>query len=282
MEGAFMSLLNCEKFVVGNISRMKWLFGDECCRNFMSSHSTYTTQSSLKDKGDGHILELYRKVQMSYLCHQICQRVNFIFDLSPLMDQVFTSGSESDSRMHELLLLLRKVRNVVSTWEDSSPMSTEICKKLVEYIILVTNVASDQTRMARALVENIIAWAHEQFSRHDMLEDAPTVQPRRDVAKATLLPPTHESLTQCSLLHARRVAFQVFKSRVMSLAEWHEKYFDKVSDLDQANDVPGISNESAFFFAVYELVHCGFVRKLATGKRRAEAYEKIAIVWGNG
>lgn len=42
------------------------------------------------------------------------------------------------------------------------------------------------------------------------------------------------------------------------------------------------SSEVAFFFALYELEHMGFVRKLVTGKRSEETYEKIAIVWGSG
>jgi hypothetical protein len=68
------------------------------------------------------------------------------------------------------------------------------------------------------------------------------------------------ALTPCSLAHACRIAFRVFQSRVLSLAEWHEKYFDVVIDQDGQEAGTRNTNEAAFFFAVYELVHIGFVR----------------------
>ena len=111
-------------------------------------------------------------------------------------------------------------------------------------------------------------------------EDDPSVQPRRGVAKA-LTQPLPEALAQCSLAHASQIAFQVFQSRVLTLADWHERYFDAVGDLDE-NDAGVSSHEAAFFFAVYELVHLGFVRKLATARRKEEAYEKISMVWASG
>ncbi|KAL7543501.1 hypothetical protein ACHAXR_013176 [Thalassiosira sp. AJA248-18] len=292
--GAFISLLNCEKFIVRNDSRIKWLFGDEYCRKIILSHSASGTPSSKEDEKDGHIIDLFWKMQTSYLCHQICQRINAIFNKSPLrmIGQMANSEFHLNSRMQELLLLLSNVRNLVTSWKDSSAASLDesvsLRKKLNEYIILVGTLAEDKEAntsdgMARTLVQNIIAWATEQFSMQMILEDAPSVQPRRELAKAIMSLPPPNALTHSSLVHARRIAFQVFQSRVMSLADWHEKYFDIVSDQDGENNVKGVSsNEAAFFFAVYELVHCGFVRKLITGRRKEVAYEKVAMIWGSG
>ncbi len=91
--------------------------------------------------------------------------------------------------------------------------------------------SSSNVAMARALVENIMAWASENLAAQMKLEVSHAVQPRRDVAKA-LCTPMPNALTPCSLAHACCIAFRVFQSRVMSLAEWHEKYFDVVIDQD--------------------------------------------------
>ena len=173
------------------------------------------------------------------------------------------------------------------TWEEasvaSSHRSVSLCRKLNELIILVGTFASEEESnpsTARALVENIMMWASDQFSMQITLEESPTVQPRREVAKSLSLP-APDALMDCSLVYARRIAFQVFQSRVMTLADWHEQYFDIVADQD-GGDLGVSSNEAAFFFVVYELIHCGFVRRLTTGRRKEEAYEKVAIVWGSG
>ena len=233
---------------------------------------------------------------MSYLCHQLCRRINAIFNVSPFgkIGQVAGSELRSNSRMRQLLLLLSNVRDKVSAWNDGSAISSypyhanSICKKLNECIILVGKFSAGEeeesnTFIARALVENIMSWTSEQFPMKVILEDDPTVQPRRDVAK-TLLLPAPNALAHCSLTHASRIAFQVFQSRVLTLADWHEKYFDIVADHqdDGQNGVGARANEAEFFFAVYELVHCGFVKKLTTGRRREEAYEKVTMVWSSG
>ena len=72
------------------------------------------------------------------------------------------------------------------------------------------------------------------------------------------------------------LAFGVFQSRLLSLTEWYELYSDVMNDQDGQNKM------ETFLFAVYELVHLGFVRKIVTGKRGGEAYEKTAIIWGKG
>ncbi len=63
----------------------------------------------------------------------------------------------------------------------------------------------------------------------------------------------------------------------MTLSDWYNKYFEVVTEKGGEN-----SSEVAFFFAVYELAQMGFVRKVVTGRRSEETYEKIAIVWGSG
>ncbi len=191
-----------------------------------------------------------------------------------------------NAHMRELLRLLGIVRFKVVTWKGA-PLdgSSLLCRKLNEWIIIAgkfaLSEASSNVAMARALVENIMEWARANMAVRMKLEVSAAVQPRRDVAKA-LCAPIPDALKPCSLLNACRTAFWVFQSRVMSLSEWHEKYFDVVIDQNGQEAGTRFSNENAFFFAVYELVHMGFVRKLMTGKRNEDVYEKIAIIWGNG
>jgi hypothetical protein len=274
-----------------NESRIKFLFGDEHCRKFLASHLssfTTTTMSSKRGTNFGYISDLFWRMQLSYLSHQICQRLNHIFNLCPLDEIGRVAGAEfsTNARMRELLLLLGKVRHKVATWKYAPPdRSALLCQTLNEWIVLAGEFAvgesSPNVAMARALVETIIAWASANMSVRTKLEVSAAIQPRRDVAKALCMP-MPDALTPCALAHACRIAFQVFRSRVMSLSEWHEKYFDVI--MDQGGQDAGFrnSNEAAFFFSVYELVHMGFVRKLVTGKRKENAYEKVAIIWGNG
>lgn len=286
-----MDLLNCKRFTTVNESRIKFLFGDEHCRKFLSSHLSSLTTTTMSSSGGahcGHISHLLWRMQLSCLSHQICQRLNNIFNICPLAEIGRVAGTEfcTNANMRELLLLLGKVRRKVATWKYApSDLSASLCQKLNEWIILAGEFAagesSSNVSMARSLFENILAWACSNMSARIKLETSAAVQPRRDVAKA-LCTPMPDALMPCSLAHACRIAFQVFRSRVMSLSEWHEKYFDVVMDQDGQEAGSRNSNEAAFFFAVYELVHMGFVRKLVTGKRKEDAYEKVAIIWGNG
>ena len=289
--GAFISLLNCEKFTVPNESRIKWLFGDDHCRKIMLSYSSSATRAQTKVKDEGHISDLFWKMQTFYLCHQACQRINAIFNLSPLGVLGLVSGSEFrlTSRIHELLLLLNKMRHTVSTWEEGrktiySDCSDSFREKLNEYIVLAGQFLSNDddelnTSMARSLVESIIGWASDNISLQIKLNDSRTVQPRRDVAKALHIP--MPDVLTCSLAHASHIALQVLQSKVMTLSSWHEKYFNVVTN-QEGQDLGVCTNEALFFFAVRELVHLGFVKKLTTGRRKEEAYEKVAIIWTNG
>jgi hypothetical protein len=282
--GAFLSLLNCEKFTIPNEARIKWLFGDEHGRKIIFSHMSTANMTTVKDQKDGYIIDLFRKVQQFYLCHQMCQRINTIFNLSPIGGVVMFAELHMTSRMRELLLLLGNVRRKIMTWSDDSTKCTaSLQKDLNEFIILVGKfVSNDESDVAlsRALVYQIMIWARQNITIEIAVDDTPLVQPRRDVA-TTLFTIAPQSLEQCPLAHARRIAFGVFQSRVMTLADWHEKYFDVIATSNDPTN-GSYSNEAAFFFAVYELVHMGFVKKLSIGKRKEEAYEKISIIWGNG
>jgi hypothetical protein len=278
-------MLNCEKFTIPNEARIKWLFGDDHGRRIIFSHKSATSMASINDQNDGHICDMFRKMQTLYLSHQICQRINTIFNLSPVGGIVIFSELHMRSRMHELLCLLGNVRRKFKAWSDKLTKCTAcLQQQLNEFIILIGNFASiDESNLslARTLVDNILTWARHNMSMQITVDDATIVQPRRDVA-ITFLSAAPHALEKCPLAHARQIAFGVFQSRVMTLADWHEKYFDAIttSTNDQVND--SCSNETAFFFAVYELVHMGFVKRLSTGKRKEESYEKIAIIWGNG
>jgi hypothetical protein len=232
-----------------------------------------------------HILDLFDKIYISYLSQQIYQRIQSIFKLSPLTDimvRVCTTTTTSMHGMRDLLCLLGNVRHKITTWKYIPPShrSQNFYNKLNEWIILAGKLASDDAvsssiSMARALVDNVLAWTSANFASQMKLDVSLTAQPRRDVAKAicTLIP---EALTPCSLGHATRCAFGVFQSRLLSLTEWYELYSDVMNDQDGQNKI------ETFLFAVYELVHLGFVRKIVTGKRGGEAYEKTAIIWGKG
>ena len=285
MIAAITSMLHCEEFTIPNEARIRWLFGNEHCRKIMLPHSGSAAPEMKEDQKDGHIFDLFWKMQTSYLCHQVLQRISTIFNISPLEKIGQVTGPElySSLRMHELLLLISTARDKAVAWNDANPapskQSLSLCNKLSEFMILAGN-STDVPMRSKALVENIVAWAGGQFSFQVTLEEDSPVQPRRDVAKALSLP-TPNALRCNPLSHASRIAFQVFQTRVMALVDWHEKYFDIVANQD-GQDVGAPTNEASFFFAVYELVHCGFVRKLTTGRRKEESYEKVAIIWGNG
>ncbi len=187
------------------------------------------------------------------------------------------------SRMLELLRILGNVRRKFIAWSDElTKCTTCFQNQLNEFIILIGNFASidePNIALARTLVDNILTWARQNMLMQITVDDATIVQPRRDVA-ITLLSAAPHALEKCPHAHARQIAFGVFQSRLMTLADWHEKYFNAITTSnDQAND--SFSND-AFFFATYELVHMGLVKKLSTGKRKEKTYEKIAIIWGNG
>ena len=288
---AFLSLLNCKSFAISNESRIKYIFGDKYSREYLESltttaaaTTTTTTTTTTNMKNNRHVLDLFESIYISYLSQQIYQRIHNIFNLSPLTNiMVRVSTTASVHGMRDLLHLLGNARRKITTWNCIPPShrSLTFCNKINEWIILVSKLtsggeaASSNISMARALVDNILAWTSANFESQMKLDVSLTAQPRRDIAKAicALMP---KALTSCSLGHATRCAFGVFQSRLLSLTEWYELYSDMMNDQDVQNKM------ETFLFAVYELVHLGFVRKLLTGKRGGEAYEKTAIIWGKG
>jgi len=287
---AFLSLLNCKSFAISNESRIKYIFGDKYSREYLESltttaaATTTTTTTTTNMKNNRHVLDLFESIYISYLSQQIYQRIHNIFNLSPLTNiMVRVSTTASVHGMRDLLHLLGNARRKITTWNCIPPShrSLTFCNKINEWIILVSKLtsggeaASSNISMARALVDNILAWTSANFESQMKLDVSLTAQPRRDIAKAicALMP---KALTSCSLGHATRCAFGVFQSRLLSLTEWYELYSDMMNDQDVQNKM------ETFLFAVYELVHLGFVRKLLTGKRGGEAYEKTAIIWGKG
>lgn len=292
---AFLSLLNCKSFAISNESRIKYIFGDEYSRGYLELYldsftpvtmTTTAATTTTNMKNNRHVLDLFESVYISYLSQQIYQRIHNIFNLSPLTNiMVRVSTTASVHGMRDLLHLLGNARRKITTWNCTPPShrSLTFCNKINEWIILVSKLTSSEGEaasssnisMARALVDNILAWASTNFESRMKLDLSLTAQPRRDIAKAicALMP---KALTSCSLGHAARCAFGVFQSRLLSLTEWYELYSDMMNDQDVQNKM------ETFLFAVYELVHLGFVRKLLTGKRGGDAYEKTAIIWGKG
>ena len=297
--GSFLSLLSCQQFVLPHWPRLAWLYVDRNSRALISGNGLSDTTLSMEERKDGYLDDLLWRIKASMLYHQFHQKMKNIFDLAPSAEIGEASLSnvldfDMKSSMRKLLLLLRDMRRYL-TWSKADGIeetdflcfqSSLMCTKLNEYIILTGNIAASNApskAMAQALVENLIAWVEENFSYQDMLgrkSVSPPVQPRRDVAKALLLSPP-KPLHPCSIAHTRRLAFQVFQSRVMTLADWYAKYFESVHNEDD-HAVGASSNEAAFLFAVYELVHCGFVRKLTTDRTKEDVYEKVAIVWASG
>eukprot|EP00984_Skeletonema_dohrnii_P025989 scaffold15238_cov125-Skeletonema_dohrnii-CCMP3373.AAC.2 len=283
--GSFVTLLHCKEFVIPNESRLKWLFGEECSRTFLSiqqaSLSGSKKAAKKEEKKDGHVVDLFQKIQISYVCHQLLQKIYTIFDLTPVREARLSVLVTSDLRVRvpKLIRILHNASQKLTALDakESAVMQT----KLGEYIILLSHIIQEEeanNQMTKALLDDIIYWVEESFPLQIVLGEPfpPTIQPRRDVARALVLPPPKAISKDC-LSQATRTAFQVFQSRVMTLSDWYNKYFEVVTESGAEN-----SSEVAFFFAVYELVHMGFVRKVVTGKRSEETYEKIAIVWGSG
>ncbi len=290
--GAFLTLLHCTEFVIPNESRLKWLFGEESSRKFLSIQQASSSSSSSggkksanknEEKKDGHVVDLFRKIQISYVCHQLLQEIHTIFELSPFQEARLSKLAQSNLRVKvpKLIHILHSARQKLAAQDtkDLAVMQT----KLDEYIILLSHIIQEDddepnNQMTKALLEDIIYWVEESFPLQIVLGEPfpPAIQPRRDVARALVSPPPKAVSKHC-LSQATRTAFQVFQSRVMTLSDWYNKYFEVVTESGAEN-----SSEVAFFFALYELEHMGFVRKVVTGRRSEETYEKIAIVWGSG
>lgn len=291
LPGAFMSLLNSKEFVLPNWSRISWFVGKKQTRALLPlSSDTKAT------KDDGFVFELVQKMRNATLHRQLCQRICNKFELAPHSKVVRGGTAElGKSDMKWLLGMLCQLQERLiyskSSYELAHctipPSEYSIGVKTNEYIILAGHLASNKTLnpdTTKAFVEDILEWFGSALSwlENDVgsMAVSPTVQPRRDVAKRLILHPP-SGIRQCSLVQARRLAFHVFQSRVMTLSDWYGRYFDIVANQNQSTSSAS-ANESVFFLAVHELVHCGFIRKIVGGGRREESYEKVAIAWGSG
>lgn len=281
--GAFLTLLHCKEFVIPNESRLRWLFGEESSRKFLSIEQASGGKKSAKkeERKDGHVVDLFRKIQISYVCHQLLQEIYTIFELTPFQEARLSTLAQSNLRFKvpKLIHSFHSARQKLTSLDSKN--SAVMQTKLDEYIILLSHIIQEDEpnkQMTKALVEDIMYWVGECFPLQIVLGETfpASTQPRRDVARALVLPPP-KAVSKHVLSQATRTAFQVFQSRVMTLSDWYNKYFEVVTESRSEN-----SSEVAFFFALYELEHMGFVRKLVTGKRSEETYEKIAIVWGSG
>ena len=184
--------------------------------------------------------------------------------------------------MIKLLHQLHRSRSVLTEKDivGCSNLITSLIAKMNEYIILIGEVISDtdlDRDISKALIEKIKDWAITSCTSLQIqlpqLPILPATQPRRDIAYAFSAP--IPAAVNNSLVHATRIAFQCFECRILTLTKWYEKYFDIVTNHPEIS-----SNESLFFLAIQELVRCGFIRKLTSARRKDDAYEKIALVWG--
>ena len=286
--GAFISLLNSSQFCIKNRDRLMWLCGDETCRKMVETHQAYITSESSSRTDKCHV-DLLRRTKLFSICHQLRQKVNHVFNLLPSVNikDVNVGQFHLHSRMRQLLNVFASVRQKFALQRCGLDLMLdsqykEFAKSVNEYIIMVGKFAfSDQLafpNVPRDLIADVISWTEDHFALHVKLERDLPVQPRRDIAKSFVsLPPV--ALETSFLAHARPVAFQLFQSRMTTLAEWHGRYFDTVAGQADLRD-SSISNEAAFFFAVHELVQCGFVRKQPL--RKELTYEKVAMLWGSG
>ena len=155
-----------------------------------------------------------------------------------------------------------------------------VLQKLNEYIIFVGETLHDEDLdrdIAKALLEDMKDWAITTCTSQQIeVPELPTIhaaQPRQDVVKSFSVP--IPSSVNNSLVHAMRIAFRCFDCRILTLSKWYNNYFEIVTNHPEIN-----SNECLFFLAIQELVYLGFIRKLTSGRRKEDAYEKIAMVWG--
>lgn len=289
--GAFISLLNSSHFCIKNRDRLIWLNGEDTCRKMIETHQAYVASESSIRANKCHVDFLWRTSLFS-ICHQLRQKINNVFNLSPSVNikDVNIIQFHLHSRMRQLLSVFANVRQKFALQRCELDLILdskykEFAKSINEYIIMLGNFAfSNQSasfpNVPRDLIADVISWTEDYFTLQVKLERDLPVQPRRDIARSFVtLPPVAPETS--FLAHARPVAFQEFQSRVTTLAEWHGRYFDTVAGQADLRD-SSISNEAAFFFAVHELVQCGFIRKQSLTRRKELMYEKVAMLWGSG
>jgi hypothetical protein len=186
---------------------------------------------------------------------------------------------------HNSIKLLQKLHQARATLTKgyivgANNLIGPLIKSINQYIILVSEVMSEEgldNDIGKALLGDIKHFAITTCITYQVelpqLPTSPAVQPRHDIAKA--LSGHLPRAVNNSFVHAMRIAFQCFDCRIQTISKWYEKYFNIVTNHPEIS-----SNESIFFVAVQELVHCGFIRKLTSARRKDDAYEKIAMVWG--
>jgi len=249
--GAFASLLHCKELVLPNWDRISWMASTQ--------NDTLLTTRIL--------------VSLAF-CH-LYQTISSIENLR-------STGTGSDNLV-KLLQQLHRSRVMLTTGHiiDSDNMSSAlVIQKINEYIILVGETLNDKDidrDIMKILLEDMKDWAITICTSQQIelpeLTPIRASQPRKDVVKAFSAP--IPSSVNNSIVHAMRVAFQCFDCRILTLSKWYNNYFEIVTNHPEIN-----SNECVFFLAIQELVHCGFIRKLTSGRRKEDAYEKIAMVWG--
>eukprot|EP00979_Chaetoceros_neogracilis_P007989 scaffold1744_cov237-Chaetoceros_neogracile.AAC.1 len=100
-----------------------------------------------------------------------------------------------------------------------------------------------------------------------------TVEPRRSMASAISMP---ESLDgDCSF--DLSVAFHIMHGRVILVNTWFEQFTEKVLCYEE-EDVATEEILHRFAFAVYQLMHCGFIVR---SRRKDDAFEKAAMIWAS-
>lgn len=65
----------------------------------------------------------------------------------------------------------------------------------------------------------------------------------------------------------------------MTLSDWYGRYFDIVANQNQSTSSAS-ANESVFFLAVHELVHCGFIRKIVGGEGERNHMKRLLLLGG--
>jgi hypothetical protein len=254
--GSYASLLDCKELILPNWDRVSWLASQ-------SESKTEADCSSAKT-------HLTTKIAMSMAFRQIYQAIN----------RIESNKSFSNHDMSGLLKRLHKARMFLERNGGANELYHPLITRLNEYIILIGEVPTS-TNLDKdipwSLLEDMKAYfistCKSQQIELPELNDPIAPQPRKDIVKAFSAPiPT---AINNSLVHAMRIAFQCFDTRILTLSKWYEKYFDIVANHPEIS-----SNESLFFVVIQQLVHCGFIKKLTSARRKDEAYEKIAVVWG--
>ncbi|KAL7471197.1 hypothetical protein ACHAXS_011515 [Conticribra weissflogii] len=305
--GTFLSMLHSGEFVLSNWQRISWILGDSRARSFIASNWPFHLPSPTVDQGYSYIHDSLMRMRTSMLYSYFHKKLRTLLLVNPSPSDearhAFPSRFEwkvvPKESIREIIMLLRDVRHDIACEKDYHPsirdvaleLQSSMTMRLNKFVILLGNLASSKEPNAdtwKAVMERLIRWVDETFAWQGFKECAsfvsPEAQPRRDVAVDLYRPPP---IASCPLAQARRLAFRVLQSRRVTLSEWYDEYYKIVSgdekDVAVAVAAEGASpHESAFFFAIAELVHCGIVRKVAGGRRNEDMYEKVAIVWGLG